>query len=215
MTSKQDYSKHSLPEISSFSKHLMLVIIAVFAMLTPLLNSSNNVTVKLFLYLTILSVIISFCYGLTVLTKIINLYTNPQKTSIIFYDIKPIIKTIRLQFNISILSVIALVITYGFHSIDMTQNANNTNKEIKEMSLKIKSLESAITVAKSNQIRLDLEEKRSDTTLKKIDQIIINSKTTLNSINLIASEQINLNKQCDTLAKEINMLNNEITKIKK
>ncbi len=203
MTSKYDDSKNLLPEISSFSKHLMLIIIAVLAMLTPLLNSSDINLVKFFLYLTLLLVLISFYFGYKVLTKIITLYANPQKKDIIFHDIKPVIATVRLQFFLSILSVICLVLTYGFH---VMYTSNVANDKFKIISNNVKVLEIASKMTKSNQARLDVEQKNINDIQKQIKQMNVNYKITFTSKNLIATEQKRLGKQFDALAKEIERL---------
>ena len=200
MTSKHDYSKNSLPEISSFSKHLMLMVIAVFAMLTPLLNSSNDNLVKFFLYLTLLLVLISFYFGHEVLTGIINLYTNPQIKDIIFHDIKPVITTVRRQFILSILSVVCLVLTYGFHVMN---TSNAANDKFKIIAKRIKALEIASIITKSNKTKIDLHRKNINDIQEKIKQKNASYKTTLTSIKSLAIEQEEIRKQFDMLAKEI------------
>jgi len=191
MPSKQDYSKNSLPEISSFSKHLMLLIIAVFAMLTPLLNSSDSLSVRLLLYSTILLVIASFYYGHLVLTSIIDVYTNPLNTSICIHDIQPIIKKIQKQLLISILSVLCLVATYGFHTWSDSHKINKVNNNILT---RIISLENNISIIKSDQRRLVDVETKIDVVLGEFNKIKLECKIDRAQINLNASDKINFKK---------------------
>lgn len=154
MTLKLDYGEKSLPEISAFSKHLMLLIIAVFAMLTPLLFNSVNVYVRILLYFTLLIVLIGFYIGHKVLTKIIELYLNPRKQNIDFHSTKSVINALRFQFSASILSAILLVITYGVHIV----TTNNGDKTIETISKKVDLLFTADERLKLELGKLRLEQ---------------------------------------------------------
>jgi len=211
MRTKKDHSNHSLPEISSFSKHLMLVIIAVFAMLTPILNSSKNEKVQYLLYLTVLLGLISFYYGHKVLTRIITLYANPEITNIIFDDIRPIIQAMSFQLIISGASVIFLIITYGFHTMNTTQNIATTTKKIESIE---KLVNNNSTIIKSNQTRLNIEENRNNDNLKRVEQIIINYKKQIDTIKLLISDQSDIKHKIDLLRNELNMIKRKIDNMK-
>lgn len=165
MSPMKDYGEKSLPQISDFSKHLMLLIIAVFAMLTPLLFNSNDFNVRILLYLTVLLVFVGLYFGHQVLTIIIELYLNPDSEKIDFHTVKPVINVLRRQFLFSILSVLFLVITYGYHVV---KAPNLENEKFKSLSQKIQLLENKTTVKmaveeKLNQLKKQVSENKKET----------------------------------------------------
>lgn len=186
MSLMKDLGERSLPQISDFSKHLMLLIIAVFAMMTPLLFNSNNFNVRILLYLTILIVFVGLYFGHKVLTTIIELYLNPDYEKIDFHKVKPVISALRRQFLFSILSVVCLVVTYGFHVVSIS---NIDNEKFKELSQRIQALENKIVALekiedKFNNLKLEVNENK-----KEILVLISKMSNNENALHFLRLEQ--------------------------
>jgi hypothetical protein len=170
------YGDKFLQETSTYSKHLMLLVLAIFAMLIPLITKSSNILVWLFLSLTIVLVLYNLLLGQKILTDILKIYLDPKKEVYVFADdTNPIKELLNRQIKASIWSVVFLLSTYGMHIINRLSETDKKEDTLNGLLHDVELLKAEALTAKASIKKLDKAQIKSETIALELNKLTLSA----------------------------------------